>query len=204
MSEETTASGDQSTSPVDSDGLNQETTQTDTVAWESHKKLLSEKKRRDQENADLKAKIEAFEQSKLESEGKKDEALSAQRKKIKELEERDRQREAKYSWTRVSSQIKERAIQDGCTDASKLIKLLDKEDLSSVDVDEEFKVNSKDLEVLMEKARKENPFLFKSKAAPVSDLPPTNAVQTGGTDPATMSKDDILNQLRAMDGLGSI
>lgn len=201
MSEEQ-ASGDSVAESSGSAELKQEN--SDTVSWTSHKKLLAEKKRRDEQLAELQSKLDAFEQKKMEGEGKKDDVIASLRKQNEELSRSVKKKDAEYSWNVVSSQIKERAIQDGCTDASKLLRLMEQEDLNAVEVDESFRVNGKDLEVLMEKAKKENPFLFKKATAPVSDLPPANAVQPGGKEVGKMSAEEIMNQLREMDGLGSV
>ena len=44
------------------------TSEKDTVAYETHKKLLSEKKRRDEENAELRSRLDAIEREKKEKE----------------------------------------------------------------------------------------------------------------------------------------
>jgi hypothetical protein len=159
----------------------------DKVAYDTYKKLLGEKKKRDEEVSALAQRLKSYEEKELEASGKHSELIESLRSQLKEkdeslsgLKKEIETREKKEAWNTVTSQIKDAAMSEGCMSPDKLLKLLDKSDLKALEVMEEsgkIKVNTDDLKRLMEKARKENEFLFKKPDPKINDLTPTNQIQ---------------------------
>lgn len=172
---------------------------SDKVAYETYKKLLGEKKKRDEEVSSLAQKLKHFEEKELEQTGKHSELIDSLRNQLKEKDENLSQlqadiqsREKKEAWNTVTSQIKEAATVEGCMSPDKLLKLLDKSDLKALEVKEEsgqIKVNADDLKRLMEKARKENEFLFKRPDPKINDLTPKVKIEK----PKTSLRDSLKN-----------
>ncbi len=168
--------------------------QKDTVAYESYKKLLGEKKRRDAQLRDAMSKLEALEQADMESKGKQTELIDSLRKQLSEQQQREKEKDQRNAWNSVKSQITQAALENGCTAPSKLIKLLDKADLDTLQVDDDYSVNRDDLTRLMEKAKKDNEFIFTVAKAPVKDVNPglrESDLQAKPKDPRTMSEAEI-------------
>ena len=170
---------DKTETPTDA---NPEDEQKDKVSYDTYKKLLGEKKKRDAELSELSKKLKSFEEKELEQTGKHSELIDSLRSQLKEKEETLSKlqgdleaREKREAWNTVSSQIKEAALKEGCINPDKLLKLFDKNDLKALEVVEEsgsVKVHSDDLKRLMEKARKENDFLFKKSVTNIADVTP--------------------------------
>lgn len=149
----------------------------DVVAYDTHRKLLSEKKKTQAQLEELKKQLGQYEQQKLEAEGRKDEVIKSLRQQLSEKESILKEKDSRYAWNVVSGQIKSRATQEGCKSPDKLLRLLDKEDLSALEVDDNYMVNQDDLSRIIEKAKRENDFLFSARKANVNDLPPSGKVE---------------------------
>lgn len=200
MSDEITPSGQ-----PDLAGGNQPNTQ-DTVAYSSYQKLLTEKKRRDQENEALRKQLESVHNEKLEAEGNKDEVIAnlrAQNQKLESDRETDRN---KFRWSKVEARIREEATRRGCTNPDALLKLIDDEDLDKIQVDERFNVDTQSLSSVMDVVQKKNTFVFGKEAKPVRDLPispgggvpPASRTSSALDEAAQLSSDQIISKLRDM------
>lgn len=175
--EDQNASGNSNNDVSDNVGVGDQTSnQEDTVRYSTYKKVLGEKKAVDARIRELESRLSDYENSKLESEGQKDEVINRLRGQLKETESKLNAKEANYAFNVVSGQIKARAMQEGCSNPEKLIKLLDKTDFASVQVGDDYAVDGRDLDLLMDRAKKENPFLFNARSKGVRDLTPSNYV----------------------------
>lgn len=132
-----------------------ESKQSDLVSYESHRKLLGEKKRVESEARELKERLALYEQEKLELEGKKDEALTSWKKKAETYETELKQTKQKYAWNTVENQIKSHALEHGCTNTEVLMRLLDKDVLKGLEVDDNFQVDRKGITDLLEASKKQ-------------------------------------------------
>ena len=86
----------------------------------------------------------------------------------------------------------------GCQSPDKLIKLLDKNDFETLQADADgYNLKQDSLSALIEKAKKENSFLFSAPQVKINDAAPASRVETYREKPLSeMSKDEIINKLR--------
>lgn len=144
----------------------------DTVKYETFKKVLGEKKKRDEELTNLRARLESYEQEKLESEGKKDEVIASLRAKAEKFENELKQTRQNFVWNAVESQFKAEAQKHGCVDTNAFMKLIDRNELKSLEVTDDYQVNKDDLARLIEESKKQysNLGLFAKKDIKVHDV----------------------------------
>lgn len=151
----------------------------DVVAYETYRKTVGEVKKlkpelraKEEENLELKRQVELYEQQKAESEGRKDDVIKSLRDKIVEVETERSTIKKNYAWNALSAQIKSEAIKQGCVNPDKLIRLMPEEDLKGIDINDEFMINSEDLERVIAKAKADNSDigLFGMKKVNVNDV----------------------------------
>lgn len=168
-----------------SDGQEKSTDiQKDMVSYESHRKLLGEKKARDAQLLDLQKKLSSYEETLAEKEGRKDDVIKSLRDKLAETETKYNSTKKNYAWNVLTGQLKAEAVKQGCVSPDKLIRLMAEDDLKGIDVDENFTINSDDLQRVIAKAKEENGDigLFGGKKVNVNDMP------SGTSIPATTTK----------------
>lgn len=144
--------------------------QGDNVAYETYRKVLSEKKKRDEELLSLRDQLKTYEQQKAETEGRKDDVISSLRKELDEYKSKLTNVQKTYAFTTIEQQIRQKAIESGCKKPDHLLRLLSNEDLGSIDVSDDFRVNSDDLTRVIDKSKKEFDYLFKVERVNVSDV----------------------------------
>ena len=179
----------------------------DTVAYDTYRRVLGEKKKRDSELLELKDKLanlseslNGYKQKELEQDGKQSELIQSLREQLAKRETELKETSKKYAWNTISSQIKSAATKEGCINADKLINLIDPSDLRAIEVDEHFNVNSDDLKTVLERARQENDFMFPKRAV-VNDMVPASDRRIDvNTDKKVeeLTKDEIINQLKSL------
>ena len=147
----------------------------ESVSYEAYRKLLGQRKADQDRLKELESRFQSVEESKLESEGKKDELVNSLRSRLEEKEKNLQSVQQKYAMTTLTDQLKSKAIQMGCKPgyADKLIRLMDSNDLKSIQVDDNYRVNMQDLEVVLDKAKKEVPDFF-GKVVSIADAHPTS------------------------------
>lgn len=186
--------------PTDNVDVEAETTQeSDSVAYSTYRKVVGKSKKVMSENEELRNQLQGIEQNKMQADGRKDELIKALRDElngVKEVSQKDKQ---SYAWNIFSENIKTEAAKRGCLNPSKLIKLLDKEDLGSVEVDDNYRVNGDDLTRLMDKAMKENEFLFQRDAVKVNDITPNSSRPETGKGLDQMTTAEKLVELAKLD-----
>lgn len=129
--------------------------QDEPVSYETYRKIVSEKKKAMAELVELRDQKLKFEQEKLELEGKKDEALALWKKKADAFESELKATKQKFQWNSIESQIKNVAMESGCSNVNAFMKLLDKETLKTVEVDENFNVDKQGILKLIDESKKE-------------------------------------------------
>jgi len=154
----------------------------DTVAWETHKRLLGEKKRFEQQFKEASGEAEelrnfkkAYEEQKALEEGRQAEVIEDYKAKVKNLEGKLQEKDRKYAFSTIEDQIRTKAVQSGCSNPEKLIKLMESDDFATLKdgIGDNYKLNPESLEAVMSKLHQENSFLFKTNKT-INDLPPTN------------------------------
>jgi hypothetical protein len=144
----------------------------DSVSYESHKKLLGEKKNLQTKFEQMQAEIESFRQEKMSAEGKKDDVINSLRQQLEERTKEAKELKNNFAWNTVQTQIKNEASAKGCVNPDKLIRLLSKEEINGIEIDESFNVNHQDLSKLIENAKKEHSDigLFSERKINVNDV----------------------------------
>lgn len=174
--------------------VSEETVKNPEAVLAKNRELLNEKKQMAQKIAEFESRFKEISDQKLMAEGKKDELIKSLRDENREVKERLSKTQHSYQWTTVSNQIKEAAVAKGCKDPNALLKLLSDDDLNAIEVDENFSVNTEDLNRVLDKASKQfsNIKLFGSDVK-VDDIIPSNTIKTKST--AEMSRDELKEQL---------
>jgi len=144
----------------------------DTVAYETYKKLLGEKKSRDERNTQLENKLRDYEQRDLQSKGQYEEVILSLKGEVGELKGQIAKRDEAYIMSKVESAVKTKALELGCVNPDKLLRLLDSEKIRGLEIDSNYNVSSRDVEYLVNEGKKENDFLFRKNKANVTDADP--------------------------------
>jgi hypothetical protein len=134
----------------------------DSVSLTSYQKVLKEKKSFQSRLSEYESKLQKLEEEKLHAEGKKEELLDSYKKRVQELESRLDKTNKSYAWNTLTGSIKTEAVKAGCKDPDKLIRLMDDEDLRSIEIGDNFTINTESLKEIIEKNKKENYFLFET------------------------------------------
>lgn len=134
----------------------------DSVSFDSHQKLLKEKKSLLSKYSELESMVSKLSQEKDMAEGNKDKVIDELKKQNQQIKSDFEKTKQTYTWSTLTSEIKREAAKNGCKDPDKLLRLMSDEDLRSLEIGEDFSIDSGSLKELIEKNRKENHFLFDS------------------------------------------
>jgi len=176
---------------------NVENPSKDSVAYDTYRKVLSEKKKVQEQLAELAKERDAANQNKLQAEGKKDEVIEALRKQMAEKDKTLETKTNAYAWNVVSAQIKSELAREGCVNPDKALRLIDKEELAGIEVSDDYLVNIEDLKRVVDKVRTENADIrLFNKSASVKDLNPKAGVNPVGNEPANKTEKMSAAELR--------
>lgn len=167
--------------------------QGDVAALKKHAdKVLSEKKKLAQELSDMKAKFEAIEQEKLESQGKLKELNENLKKQLAEANEKFKSSVQNFGSKMLKNSFEQEAQKAGCVDPDALYKLVNFE---NVEIAEDFSFNQEQLKSVISDAQKSRGYLFKKDATPAKDVTPNNKQQTNAPTDIYKMKPEELTQL---------
>jgi hypothetical protein len=171
----------------------------DAVSYESYKKALNEKKNYQAKLSEYEQEVQRLREEKMSAEGKKDELLSTYQKKVQDLSEKLDKTTKHYAWNTLTGEIKREAMKHGCTDPDKLIRLMDDEDLRSIEIGENFTIDNKAIEQVIEKNKKDNFFLFKTAGKPIANgIPNTKPVDDSKEDLSKLSLDELKQRVKEL------
>ena len=164
------------------------------VAFESYRKSVTEAKNAKEKARQLQDELDAIKNQELQRQGKYEEVIEGLKKQLNETKTSLQKERETFLWSKVESAVSTEAVKQGCTDPKKLIRLLDESDFTLLKSDGG-EIQSETLSQLMEKAKKENGFLFKQPAVRINDTVP------GGTKPKSkpvseMTKEEIEAELK--------
>ena len=147
------ASGNPSNS-VSNDGQNSASTSgpdanNDTVSYASYRKAVEEAKKAKQRAAELAETNKQYELDKMQHEGQKDDVIQTLRKQLEEERTGRKKDKENYVWSSIDTQIKRKADKMGCKDSASLMRLIDIEDLSTLEVGDNYQVSDESLENLL-------------------------------------------------------
>jgi chromosome segregation ATPase len=164
----------------------------EVTALKKHsEKILGEKKKLASDYAELKAKVDAIEQEKMEAQGKLKELNDTLKKQLSEKDNQLKNVVKEFGSRTLKSTFMQEAAKAGCVDADALYKLVD---LSAVEVSDDFGFDQDQLKTAITEAQKNRSYLFQKSAAPVKDATPNSKTTTPVTD---VSKMDF-KQLQAL------
>jgi hypothetical protein len=165
-----------------------------SVSYDSHAKLLSEKKRLAKEFDLMKARLEEIENQKLEAEGDLKKQNENLRLKLKEKEDRLSGTVKTFADKAVKTQFQRTAEKFGCVDAEMAFRAVD---LNDLDLDEDFNFDEKVLTAKIEELAKQKSYLFKKDvSAPRDRTPGINGPAAKSTD--EMNTDEMWAELRKL------
>jgi hypothetical protein len=167
----------------------------DSVSYDSYQKLLKEKKSVLSKYSELENQVAQLRQEKDMAEGNKDKVIEELKKQNQQIKSEYEKTKQTYTWSTLTGEIKREAMKHGCKDPDKLLRLMSDDDLRSLEIGEDFSINSDGLKEIMEKNKKENHFLFESspKAAAVG-VPGKKAP----VEPDKNIKDMTIDELRSL------
>jgi hypothetical protein len=152
---------------------------SDTVAYETYKKVLATAKKREQELEVERAEKQKLLEEKLQVEGKKDELIESYKKKYSDLESKFKKSVGSFAANTLSQAISLEASKDGCIDTAALLKLVE---LNSDMIDDDFNVSGDSVKELVEKGKKDFPFLFQKTATAAKTGTPKNGASLDTAD----------------------
>jgi hypothetical protein len=166
-----------------------------TVAYDSYRKSVAAEKTARKRAQDLEAELESIRQKELEDKGNYQQLLEQYKNKNQELELSLKKERETYAWNTVTSAIRLEAQKAGCTSPDKLIKLLDKSDFEMLQSDNGT-IKADSLGSLMDKARKENAFLFSQGSVKFNNVTPKSEIKNETRkSPSEMSREEIEKEL---------
>lgn len=202
MSEENTSpsgQADQQSSGESVADQQNPTSGSDKVAYETYKKVLSEKKARDTQLSELQNQLEQLQNEKLQKEGNTQELLDRYKTQSETFKSELEQTKRAYARATLSGQVKTEAVKLGCQDPETLIKILD---LDNIPVDPtSFSADADNIKMLLEETKKSRPYFFGKPAPNVSDVSqqPTNYSQgTSSSDLKSKSREELQAMARGM------
>lgn len=171
------------------------TSGSDSVKYDTYKKLLGEKKAADQRLKSLEEKLNTLEVEKMSAEGNKDELIQKLQDQVRGLQDSLKQKDQAYAFTTLGSQVKTEAAKMGCQDPDSLVKLMD---LSGIPVDPDSYTGDVDnIRMMLEDQKKARPFFFGKPAPQVHDVSQQNSVmQKPGVDFSSMSREELNDYLK--------
>lgn len=162
-------SDDKGASGADSQAGGETEKADDKVAFATYSKILSEKKKRDAEVAELKAQLDSISQKEMESQGKFKEMNDTLKKQVAEKDAKLKNMFQEFGTKTLKGSFHAEAKGAGCVDADALYKLVD---LSDVEIAEDFSFNSDQLKTLITESQKSRPYLFKKDVVNHKDAAP--------------------------------
>jgi hypothetical protein len=150
----------------------------DSVAYDTYRKVLSEKKKASEKLTNLEAELQKMKEERLQLEGKKDEYIDTLKKKLTDLETNHKKAVGTFAYNAVTNALQNEALKHGCIDSDALIKLVD---VSSLEVSDDFKVDGENLKTTIEDLKKSKPYLFSKEAPKFADAkkPVVDVKQSG-------------------------
>lgn len=141
-------------------------------------------------NSELKLKLEEFEKSRLESEGKKDELIQRLKSEVSQSQEKLKKASEQFAYQVIASKVVEAATKAGCQDTDALLKLAD---VNTLEVDDNLNVDHESVKMMISDVQKQRPYLFKQEKPLPKDGVPLG--KSTASLPEKLSIDDLANKI---------
>ena len=142
------------------------------VSYDSYRKLLNEKKSTQAKMKEMAEKLEKIELERLEQENDYKKQAETWRAKYEETKNNYSSLKKDVAFNTIKSQVTAKAASEGCVNTEKFFKLLDPNDLQTLEVGEDFSINQDSLDELIAKAKQEHADigLFRKSEPQVHDV----------------------------------
>ena len=170
--------------------------QNNSVSYESHRKLLSEKKAIQKEAEELRVWRKEQELNKMQESGQKDEVIEALRKEIADRDEKFKSTTEKVAFDKFESQCVAMARDLNCDDTETLMMYMNKERMASIEIDDRLNANKDDLKRVIEEIKGLKPKLFEANSVNHNPITGVGFKKPEQKSVGDMSKDDIVTALR--------
>lgn len=162
--------------PVEPAALEENKTDIDKEAvLKKSRELLAETKKAKLENLELKKRLDAIEQDKLESQGKYSDINKSLKARIEQYENSLSANNKKFRDRVLNDVISKKAVDLGCEYPELILKLMDPSEKELVDVDDNFNVNESSAESVLSGLKNKYPNMFKQKIVNTKDVTPNPA-----------------------------
>jgi len=135
----------------------------DKVAFESYDRVVRDNRKLQARLKEMEAaiaqsseKIEDYQRSELESQGKKDELIENLKKEIALKSKELKESRATFAYKRLKDQISSEASKAGCVNTEKLIRLISPDDLRGIRIGDNFDADAEEIKALVERAKQEH------------------------------------------------
>jgi predicted RNase H-like nuclease (RuvC/YqgF family) len=169
------------------------------VSYDSFRKSVEAEKNARKRAQELEARVQEFERKEMEKAGQYEKLIQQLKEENERVKSEVKKERETYLWERVTTGIKTEALKAGCQSPDKLIKLLDKSDFEALQAEADgYNLKQESLSSLIEKAKKENSFLFSSQAVKINDAAPSSRPSSGEKSLDQMTKEEILQKLKGV------
>lgn len=179
--------------PVDpnQDPVDQDPKVSDKIPYDTHKKLLNEKRNLATKYEETARKLKEYEDKRLEETGEQSKLIESLRSQLKEKDSKLEKVVGNFAHVSLEEKLRAEAVKHGCVDVDLFLKAADK---SAVQVDYEngFVANPDDMKNLIEQTKKNHPRLFQKGAPKFHDGKPTGDIDET-PDLSKLSSAEILN-----------
>jgi hypothetical protein len=194
---------------ADQDGVkseNQETLKEPSKPSASASQSDHEKYKRDMlkykdEVAKLREQLSAYETEREEQKGNLQKVIEKLKSENKEIKSKYSQERLSFAMSKVEETVKAQCALAGCKDPETFFRLIDKEDINALQVDEKYNIDKKEAKDLVEKYSKKYEHLgfFDRKVNIVDKAPANNSNFKGGEKSmADMTKDELVAHAKKM------
>ena len=202
------ADGDTLQADGNAEGLNKSEQLDKTVPYDTHHKALHQRAKFKEERDAAMARLAEIEQKELEAKGEHSKVIESLRSQLSEKESKINEMQSNYGWNVVGSQIKAEFASRGIKNADKALKFassVHKDDLSTIEVDDQYNVNKEDLGRFVDKFLNDNADMNWIGKVSVKDNPNLSGSSDSPSSIAKdkiskMSADELVQKLWAMEG----
>lgn len=179
----------------------QSTTKQDVPSYEWHRRVLADSKKMKSQLDEANQRLKAFEEKELEVKGHHAELIQSLRAENNSLKQEVAKRDEVYTWAQVENELKSAAFNLGCTKPAHLLRLMDRDLLNAIEVDENYRPVKEDVNRVLEtvRANPEYSYLFKTNARTVDTVNPVNKIEK--EDPYDINKMSKAEKIKMLSGL---
>lgn len=164
--------------PEDSSSKASGEAESKQVSHATYLKAVETEKNLRKRAQEAETRLQELERRDMEAKGEFEKLKQSLLQENETLKKTLKQEKESYLWERVTSGIKTESLKAGCADPDKLIKLLDKNDFLSLQSEADgYTLKQESLKSLVEKAKKENFFLFPTQKVEINDATPKAKVE---------------------------